>query len=106
MSVLVIDIGTSGLRAAVVRPDGDVTAMHYRAMPPSSPFPGLVEFDAMAMVTTAIEVATLALAELGVAAVARSTHSVLHSPEAEELEQVNGNIERAEQRLASLSVSN
>ena len=65
MSVLVIDIGTSGLRAAVVRPDGDVTAMHYRAMPPSSPFPGLVEFDAMAMVNTAIEVAKLALAEAG-----------------------------------------
>ena len=65
MSVLVIDIGPSGLRAAVVRPDGNVTAMHYRAMPPSSPFPGLVEFDAMAMVTTAIEVAKLALAEAG-----------------------------------------
>ena len=30
MSVLVIDVGTSGVRASVVRADGSVTAMHHR----------------------------------------------------------------------------
>ena len=49
MSVLVVDVGTSGLRAAVVRPDGEVSALHYRAFPPATPFPGLVEFDAVGM---------------------------------------------------------
>ncbi len=28
MSILVIDVGTSGVRAAVVRPDASVTAEH------------------------------------------------------------------------------
>ena len=51
MSVLVVDVGTSGLRAAVVRPDGTVDGLHFRPFPPSSPFPGLVEFDAAAMAT-------------------------------------------------------
>src|SRR5918996_1340882 len=48
-SVLVVDVGTSGVRGAVVRPDASVTAVHYRQVLPSSPAPGLVEFDAMAM---------------------------------------------------------
>ncbi len=65
MSVLVIDVGTSGLRAAVVRPDGEVHALHYLPFPPSSPFPGLVEFDAAGMATAVVEVASAALAEAG-----------------------------------------
>ena len=65
MSVLVIDVGTSGLRAAVVRPDASVTAVHYRACPPSTPFPGLVEFDATGMASNALDVARAALAEAG-----------------------------------------
>ncbi len=65
MSVLVVDVGTSGLRAAVVRPDGEVQALHYRAFPPSSPFPGMVEFDAAAMATAVLEVAHASLAEGG-----------------------------------------
>ena len=65
MSVLVVDVGTSGLRAAVIRADGDVHALHYRAFPPQSPFPGLVEFDAAAMKSAVLEVANLALAEGG-----------------------------------------
>jgi len=65
MSVLVVDVGTSGLRAAVIRPDGEVDALHYRAFPPQSPFPGLVEFDAAAMKAAVLEVAHLALAEGG-----------------------------------------
>lgn len=64
-SILVIDIGTSGLRAAVVRPDATVGHVHHRALPPSTPFPGLVEFDPVAMAVAATEVATAALAEGG-----------------------------------------
>jgi len=65
MSILVVDVGTSGLRAAVVRPDGTLDALHHRPFPPSSPFPGLVEFDASAMATAVLEVAHLALAAAG-----------------------------------------
>lgn len=65
MSVLVVDVGTSGLRAAVVRPDGEVSALHYRAFPPASPFPGMVEFDAAGMAGAVLEVARASLAEGG-----------------------------------------
>ncbi|HEY5874298.1 MAG TPA: FGGY family carbohydrate kinase [Ilumatobacteraceae bacterium] len=64
-SILVIDVGTSGLRAAVVRPDVTVEHVHYRAAPPSTPFPGLVEFDAGELAASVVEVATAALAEGG-----------------------------------------
>jgi glycerol kinase len=64
-SILVVDVGTSGLRAAVVRPDATVDAVHYRPLPPSSPAPGLVEFDPAAMAAAALEVARAALAEGG-----------------------------------------
>ena len=64
-SILVIDVGTSGLRAAVVRPDASVTNVHWRALLPDTPFPGLVEFDAATMATAALECARAALAEGG-----------------------------------------
>ena len=73
-SILVIDVGTSGLRASVVRPDASVTAMHYREFAPSSPFAGLVEFDASEMARLVLEVAHASLAEAGaVAAVGITT---------------------------------
>lgn len=65
MSILVVDVGTSGLRAAVVRDDATVTALHHRRFPPSTPAPGLVEFDADAMARLVLEVAHLALADGG-----------------------------------------
>ena len=65
MTTLVVDIGTSGLRAAVVDGDGAMRALEYRAFPPSSPFPGLVEFDGQAMAEAVIELATTALAAGG-----------------------------------------
>jgi len=65
MSILVIDVGTSGLRSAVIRPDGEVHGLHYRATPPSSPFPGMVEFDPVAMAASVLEVAHLSLADAG-----------------------------------------
>jgi glycerol kinase len=64
-SILVVDVGTSGVRAAVVRPDATVVAVHHRAVLPSTPAPGLVEFDATAMRDAALEVARAALAEGG-----------------------------------------
>jgi glycerol kinase len=64
-SILVVDVGTSGVRGAVVRPDATVTAVHHREALPSTPAPGLVEFDAAAMATAALEVAAAALAEGG-----------------------------------------
>lgn len=65
MSILVVDVGTSGLRAAVVTPAGEVTALHHRPFPPSTPAPGMVEFDAAAMATAVLEVARAALAAGG-----------------------------------------
>ena len=65
MSILVIDVGTSGLRAAVVTPDARVTALHHRSFAPSTPAPGLVEFDADEMARHVLEVAHLALREAG-----------------------------------------
>lgn len=65
MSLLVVDIGTSGLRAAVVRDDASLVALHHRRFPPSTPAPGLVEFDADEMARLVLEVAELALADGG-----------------------------------------
>lgn len=64
-SSLVIDVGTSGLRAAIVRPDTRIESLHYVAFSPDSPFPGLVEFDATEMARLVLETATAALAEGG-----------------------------------------
>lgn len=63
--ILVIDVGTTGLRAAVVRPDGSVAASEYRPCPPDSPFPGLVEFDATTMAATVLDAVTVVLRRLG-----------------------------------------
>lgn len=65
MSVLVIDVGTSGVRAASVAPSGAVTVERRRPLLPEVPFPGLVEFDAAAMADAAIDVARQVMAEAG-----------------------------------------
>ncbi len=65
MSVLVIDVGTSGLRAAIVDPEGGIRLDHHRAVLPDSPAPGLVEFDARVLAHAALDVAREALAEGG-----------------------------------------
>jgi glycerol kinase len=65
VSVLVIDVGTSGLRAAVVDGSGAVHALEYRPFPPSTPLPGLVEFDGAAMAHAVLDVATKSLAAAG-----------------------------------------
>jgi glycerol kinase len=65
VSLLVVDLGTSGVRAAVVRPDARVEHVHHVPVLPDSPAPGLVEFDATAMAAAALEVARRALADGG-----------------------------------------
>jgi len=65
MSILVVDVGTSGLRAAIVREDATVDHVHHRELLPSTPAPGLVEFDAVAMARAAVECASAALADGG-----------------------------------------
>ena len=63
MSVLVIDIGTSGVRAALVERDGSAHAEHYPEALPDSPAQGIVEFDAVAYGEAALTVARASLAE-------------------------------------------
>ena len=64
-SVLVVDVGTSGVRAAIVRPDATVEHVHHAHVLPDTPGPGLVEFDAAHMADAALTVAVNALAEGG-----------------------------------------
>jgi glycerol kinase len=64
-SVLVVDVGTSGVRAAIVHPDATVAHEEYLPVLPDSPAPGLVEFDAARMADAVLEVATAALAAGG-----------------------------------------
>ncbi len=65
MSVLVVDVGTTGVRAAVVRDDATIVGFTYAPLPPTSPFPGLVEFDGVAMREAVLGVAHAALAAGG-----------------------------------------
>jgi glycerol kinase len=60
-SILVVDVGTSGVRAAIVRPDASVEHEHRVPLLPDSPAPGLVEFDAARMADAILETARAAL---------------------------------------------
>lgn len=59
---LVIDVGTTGLRASVVDESLNIAAYEHRPCPPNTPAPGLVEFDAVEMYTKALDAATAAIA--------------------------------------------
>jgi glycerol kinase len=65
VTILVIDVGTSGLRAAIVRPDATIAVERHVELLPDTPAPGLVEFDATRMADAALEVARSVLAEGG-----------------------------------------
>ncbi len=65
MSILVVDIGTSSVRAAVVRPDATIAVEHRQATLPDSPMAGLVEFDARVLAEAALDCARRALADAG-----------------------------------------
>lgn len=60
--ILVIDVGTTGLRAALVRPDGALAHVEFRGFGPDSPFPGMVEFDAREMARLVLDAAAGAMA--------------------------------------------
>ncbi len=57
MSILVIDVGTSGVRAASCAPTPRSPHEHHREVLPDSPAAGLVEFDAAALADAALELA-------------------------------------------------
>ena len=57
MDLLVCDIGTSSIRAAIVRDDATVLHEQHRAFLPDSPAPGMVEFDAAAMAAVVLDAA-------------------------------------------------
>jgi len=60
-SILVVDVGTSSVRAAIVRPDASVTHEHQLPLLPDTPEAGMVEFDASAMADAVLEVALRAI---------------------------------------------
>ncbi|HEX2193182.1 MAG TPA: FGGY-family carbohydrate kinase [Acidimicrobiales bacterium] len=63
--VLVVDVGTSGVRAAVVGADARVDTVHHRTVLPSTPAPNFVEFDPAAMAEAALTVARQAIESSG-----------------------------------------
>jgi glycerol kinase len=62
VTVLAVDVGTSGVRAALVLPDSSVEHVHHRHVLPTSPMQGFVEFDATEIAAAVVEVSTAALA--------------------------------------------
>jgi glycerol kinase len=66
--LLVIDVGTTSLRAAVVDESLTILALDARPIPPGTPQPGLVEFDAVAVADTALDAAAGVLARTGAVA--------------------------------------
>ncbi|MGB6056871.1 MAG: FGGY-family carbohydrate kinase [Microthrixaceae bacterium] len=65
MSILVIDVGTSGVRAAVLRSDGTLAHEVRRVTLPDTPVAGLVEFDAEHYAQQALDCAREVLAANG-----------------------------------------
>ena len=65
MSILVVDVGTSSVRAAIVRPDATIAVERHRQVLPDSPDSGLVEFDALMLAEVTLELARQVLREGG-----------------------------------------
>jgi glycerol kinase len=63
-NLLVIDVGTTGLRAAIVDDRLQLRAMEYRAFAPTTPAPGLVEFDAAEMARLVLDAAHTVLGKV------------------------------------------
>ena len=63
MSILVVDIGTSSLRASIVRADGSVNHLNQEQCQPSTPAPGLVEFNPQNMADAVLRVCLKTLAD-------------------------------------------
>ncbi len=65
VALLVIDVGTTGLRASVVDESLRIITHEHRPCPPSSPAPGLVEFDAAEMAAKVLDAARTAISTFG-----------------------------------------
>jgi glycerol kinase len=65
MSILVVDVGTSGVRAGVVRPDSSIDHVHFVEVLPTSPAPAVVELDPTAIARATLEVAQRTLLGAG-----------------------------------------
>lgn len=63
-AILVIDVGTTGLRAAIVDEQLSIRALEYRACPPQIPEAGLVEFDPTEMATKLLDAARTVMASV------------------------------------------
>ncbi len=63
--VLVVDVGTSSVRVGVFDAAGALQFNAERELLPDTPADGIVEFDARAMATTCLELATAALEHAG-----------------------------------------
>ena len=63
--LLVVDVGSSSVRAAVVRPDATVDCARHAPLDTGTPAPGLAELDAVRLATTVLELAEAVLAEAG-----------------------------------------
>lgn len=71
MSVLVIDVGTTSVRATVVTTNGELLGLTRRPLRTTRPAPGFIEFDAAALAEDALSLARSCLEAHGpVAAVA------------------------------------
>jgi glycerol kinase len=67
VSVLVIDVGSSSVRASLVRADGTPGHLHQRHLSDLRPSPGVAEFDAAALAAAALDVARSTLGAGGAA---------------------------------------
>ena len=65
MSVLVVDVGTSSVRASIVSAGATVAHTHRRTVLPATPSPGFVELDPKALATAVLDVSQAALADGG-----------------------------------------
>lgn len=63
--VLVVDVGTSSVRAAVVHPDATVDHVHQVPLATAAPAPGLAEVDARRLADAVLETAAATLSASG-----------------------------------------
>lgn len=64
-SLLVVDVGTSAVRAGIVRPDATIAHVEHVELLPDSPAPGLVELDASRLAASVLAATAAALAAGG-----------------------------------------
>ena len=65
MGILVVDVGSSSVRASVVGSDGTVGHAHSEPVVTTTPAPSFVEFDAASIARSVLDVARATLADAG-----------------------------------------